>query len=174
MAKQHDISEKQYKEVSSRLAKLAPSNKPMSFRKMVFELYPQLREAVEVKGLTRKEVYSQILDEDLRSRISLSTFMGYYKAAADAAAHAAKAPPQAAAKAAPQADKPKSVPAPIPAPDPPAARIDQNDVDDDYTEGEKEIIRSVQEMNRPPRQSLFCGRPRPLRRWASRYTGKNR
>lgn len=49
-----------------------------------------------------------------------------------------------------------------PVPEAPAAVTGWNDVDDEYTEGEKEIIRSVQEMNRPSTPKLVLRKAKTL------------
>lgn len=80
MPKQHDFSDKKRTEFSERLRTIKSSKTP-SARKIVFDLYPEIREKIEQEGVTRKEIYNKIFDENFRKKVSLQLFWNYCRAA---------------------------------------------------------------------------------------------
>lgn len=77
MADKLTVTKQQADELKQRIENLQ-KNEDKSFRKLIIDLYPVLNAAITEKKLTRQEVYEQILDDDMKSKITPKTFMSYY------------------------------------------------------------------------------------------------
>lgn len=112
-----ELDNQAYQDFMERAKGLKAENRSRSVRQAIFDSFPDIQRAIE-NGMTRQEVYDQLLTDDLKKKIKPSTFMGYYHLAKKAhmaeAARLAKEARKAERETAPAAENAAPVKTPVP------------------------------------------------------------